>query len=96
MVYAPGGRLRAAWRLALYLLALAAGMLISQGLLRALSGTPLDAHVTLDVLGAWASLLGAVVAHFVMLRGVERRPWGDVGLGRAQLTPRALSRRAPR
>ena len=96
-LHAPGGRLRAFWRLTLYTLALVVAGLVSQTLLYPLlaalasaAGTRLGAAYWLpsaDLL----NLAAIVLAHTLMLKWIEHRPWRDVGLGRDGLRPAALS-----
>jgi len=95
-LYAPGGRIRAGWRLLLYVLALFAGLVVATQLLYPLIaallhalGVPLNA-IWLD-LADWLALGGVVIAHLLLLRWIDRRPWADVRLGRAALRPRALA-----
>lgn len=96
-LYAPGGRIRAAWRLILFVLAyvacgLAFGTVVSpliQSVARVL-GVSLIAHYWLSYV-EWISLGGAALTHWVLLGWLERRPWRDVGLGRDALRPRALA-----
>jgi hypothetical protein len=42
----------------------------------------------------WVNLGGALLAHLLALRWIERRGWEPVGLGRAALRPRLLGRGA--
>ncbi|WP_158508804.1 CPBP family intramembrane glutamic endopeptidase [Gemmatirosa kalamazoonensis] len=78
------------------MLALVAGLLVAAQLvypllaavLRAL-GIPLNAYWL--SLADWLWVAGALAAHLFVLRLVERRPWADVGLGRAALRPRGLA-----
>jgi uncharacterized protein len=94
-LYAPNGRLRAAWRLVLYALAVVAGLVAVQALvypalagLAGLVGVRLNQFYGFDS-AMWLSVAGVLVAHALMLGWIERRPWADVGLGRRALGARA-------
>jgi hypothetical protein len=93
-LYAPNGRLRAAWRLALYALATTAGMLAAQVLvypalsgLAGLFGVRLNQFWGFDS-AMWLAVAGVLLAHALMLGWIEKRPWADVGLGRRALGAR--------
>ena len=43
-----------------------------------------------DATVAWAQLLAAGIATWVMVRWIDRRPWGAIGLGRSQARPLVL------
>jgi len=43
-----------------------------------------------ETLFQWLSLLGAVIATWVMLRKVDKLPWSTVGLDRSAANPRAI------
>ena len=80
----------------LYVLALLAGLVVAMQLLYPIVaallhavGVPLNTF-WLD-LANWLALGGVVIAHLLLLRWIEKRPWADVGLGRAALRPRALA-----
>ena len=87
MLYAPGGRLRAPWRLALYVPALVAAIVVADAL-----GASLVVRGGAEgmIASAWLTLAAAVVVHLVMLRWIEARPWHDVGLGAADARPGAI------
>ena len=89
MLYAPGGRLRAPWRLALYVPLLVAALAVAAGLGAAIAPPVVGAEGEM-ILGAWLTLAGALLAHIVALRGFERRPWRDVGLGARDGRPAML------
>lgn len=89
MLYAPGGRLRAVWRLALYLPLLVAALAVAAGLGAAIA-PPVPGAEEEMIRGAWLTLAGALLAHVVALRGFERRPWRDVGLGARDGRPAVL------
>jgi len=91
VLFGPGGRVRAVWRLALYLLALVAGLFVAQGLLYPLLLPLARAMTVRPALESWLALGGVTVAHVLCLRLVERRPWADVRLGRTALRARAVA-----
>jgi membrane protease YdiL (CAAX protease family) len=84
---------RGPWRslgfAALYVLVLVAALYAAGALQRQLVGNHVP--VSPDSPLPWLFSLAAVlVAHVVMLRFVDRRPWSDVALGRANLDPRRI------
>jgi membrane protease YdiL (CAAX protease family) len=90
VLYAPSGRLRAPWRLALYLLALVSGLYVASAFTPLLyaAGRLVTPRPSLE---PWVQLLAAALAHLLCLRIVERRPWADVRLGRAALGARPVA-----
>ena len=91
MFFAPNGRMRAVWRLALYVLALVGGTAVALGLLYPVA-LPLARLLGLrPSLESWLTLAAAVLAHVLVLRLVERRPLADVGLGREAARPARLA-----
>ncbi|HEY0780507.1 MAG TPA: CPBP family intramembrane glutamic endopeptidase [Gemmatirosa sp.] len=90
-LYAPSGRLRAPWRLALYALAFVAGLAIAQGLAYPILAALARLVTARPSLESWLALTAAVVAHVLVLRVVERRPIADVGLGRRAASPALLA-----
>lgn len=86
------GRARWFWRLALFVVAVAAAVLVVQGV-----AAPLLAGLMLRpseqlIVQEWLLLLALFLAHLVLLRLVDRRPWSWVGLGREAARPAALLR----
>ena len=82
MLYAPGGRLRAVWRLGLYVPALVAALVVADGLgSRYFPALALRGTAESMIVSSWLMLAAATLVHLVMLRWIERRPWRDVGLG---------------
>ncbi|NUO62564.1 MAG: CPBP family intramembrane metalloprotease [Gemmatimonadaceae bacterium] len=79
------GRLRSGWRAALFLLLVVALSPLATLLLALparIAGRPLPGDATMTV---WlGGVVGALAAHWVMLRFVDRAPWSYVGLSRAQ------------
>ncbi len=92
------GRLRAGWRLLTFALLTAAAWLVL-GLAAAVLAARLGLHMPagpyrlawLETASTWSVLLALVVAHAVMLRWIERRPWSFVRLGRPNARPRTLA-----
>ena len=93
LLYGRDGRLRAAWRLLLFLLAAFAAWATASGAAVALLGpdTGLDAGFTRS---AWVTLAALAGAHVMMVRWIDRRPWRDVGLGRDDARAATLARGA--
>ena len=80
-LYAPNGRLRAVWRLALYGLALVAGSYVASGFLYP-ALLPLAKLFTVrPALQDWLNLAAVAIAHLIVLR-VDRLPFAYVALGR--------------
>ncbi len=86
-LYASPGRLRTAWRLLLYALALVAGAAIAQGLVYPVASVIARLVTVRPSLESWLELAAVLVAHLLVLRAVERRPFADVGLGPTQARP---------
>ena len=84
MLVSPNGRVRAPWRLALYLLSLVAGLYVASALTPLLyaAGRLATPRPSLE---SWLQLLGVALAHVLCLRIVERRSWDEVRLGRRAL-----------
>lgn len=90
-VFTPAGTVRAPWRLALYLLALAAGGAVAGAFVQPALYAVAHAFVLRPSVSAWVTLAAAAIAHLVCLRLVERRPWAAVRLGRCALRPRPVA-----
>lgn len=81
-------------RLALFALALLAGLAVMQGLVypvASAAGRALGLRVTF---GEWILCGALVVAHVLLLKQIERRPWRDVGLDVGAARPDLLARGA--
>jgi membrane protease YdiL (CAAX protease family) len=94
----PHGRLRAGWRLlafalitgvAWFTLATGAGAAAFALHLRLPAGRYHEAWA--QAFGAWSLAAALLVAHWVLLRFVEHRPWAFVRLGSFEARPRALA-----
>ena len=86
--YTQDGGVRAGWRVLLFVglflvFFKALGTLAQYVRPENYAAVQLEEYLVL-VLDAW-------LAHYVMLRWVDHRPWSYVGLGRAQCTPRLLA-----
>jgi hypothetical protein len=91
VLHASGGRLRAVWRLGLYVPAIAAALIIAENAAAQLAPMRfLPGSAESLIVSAWLMLLAAVAVHVLMLRLVERRPWRDVGLGPHDARPGVL------
>ena len=91
MFYTPQGTLRAPWRLSGFLLvAVVVAVVAAAG---ALAFLPLSGRAV-DLLAAqsWSLIVALLAAHAVMLRWVDREPWGAVGLGPRDAAPGLLGR----
>jgi hypothetical protein len=84
LFFAAPGRLRAGFRLALFL----GAWLVATGPVRGIAGLVLPGAVLPWVAG-WFGPAAAAGATFLLLRKVDERPWDDVGLGRAHWRARA-------
>jgi membrane protease YdiL (CAAX protease family) len=89
LVYRADGALRAPWRLVGYLLLLAAAVWLLTRLALLIARPTGSLSWQLAAFGT--VLAGVVLAHVVMLRWVDHRPWTFVGLGREQLDARRLA-----
>jgi membrane protease YdiL (CAAX protease family) len=91
LLFAPDGRLRAPVRLALYALALVAGVLLAQSFVYPVAALALRAAGLRPTLANWTSLAAVAIAHVLVLRLVERRPVADVGLDATAARPGRLA-----
>lgn len=84
LFFVAPGRLRAGFRLALFLLA----WIVASGPVRGIAGlvTP---TVLVPWLAGWFGPAAVAGATFLLLRKVDERPWDDVALGPAAWRPRA-------
>lgn len=89
-IFFAGGRLRAAWRLALFIAVAAAcvyaGYLVAGSLVAAFPS--LETYGVIDALPLPAGLLAA---HAIMLRWADPHPWSFAGLGHAAAAPRFVA-----
>ncbi|HEX6534283.1 MAG TPA: type II CAAX endopeptidase family protein [Gemmatimonadaceae bacterium] len=87
--YRSDGALRAPWRLVGFV-ALLAVLLYAFSHLAALFARGMSL-LARQALGFWVLLAALVVAHGVMLRWIDRKPWSSVGLSLAQASPGRLA-----
>lgn len=81
----PERRLRAPWKIVLYIVALLVALILSAWLEDSVDGFASRLGYKLLV-SEWGVPLGTLVATFAMLKLVEGRSWDFVGLGRDALT----------
>lgn len=89
IVFTPAGAVRAGWRALLFCI-IAVGFYRLAFVLIYFIGRPASSAL-FQVEAYLVALLAIWLAHFVMLRWVDHESWSYVGLGRDQLTPRALA-----
>lgn len=92
VLYDAQGTLRAPWRLAVFFIVFSVATVLFSALATAAFGLgPESGTVPFgQFVFAWATLLALIVAHVASIRWVERRPWGDFGLGAPDARPRPL------
>jgi membrane protease YdiL (CAAX protease family) len=83
-------RLRAPWRLILFIVALAVSLILAGWIESAVDGFVAGRGYTLEVT-EWGVPLGTLMATFVMLKLVEGRGWSFVGLDRSAAEPSKLA-----
>ena len=89
--FTADARLRAPWRILLFLLAaIFCAFVASATLVPAISAIYRLAGLRVSA-GGWQALAALLGAHAIMLRWVDRRPWSDVYLDRAAARPAALA-----
>jgi membrane protease YdiL (CAAX protease family) len=86
----PERRLRAPWRIVLFIVALLVALILSAWLEDAVDGFASGRGYKVLVT-EWGVPLGTLVATFAMLKLVEGRSWEFVGLGRGALTAPKLA-----
>jgi len=87
--YAPGGTLRAPWRIGGFVVVYLAAKYALFGVAR---GLPTPGGFIPNMTEAWLLLLASVIiASVVMLRNVDRREWSTIGLGAPQAKPSTLT-----
>ena len=85
--YGQRGEMRAGWRVLLFVALFVVFFEITSTL--ALYARPAN-YAAVELEGYLLLVLDAWLAHYIMLRWVDHKPWSYVGLGRAQWTPRAV------
>jgi membrane protease YdiL (CAAX protease family) len=89
LLYAPGGALRAPWRVIGFLVAAAVCAVLAGAVVAPVYGTLEMSGV--PGLADWIVILAAAVGgHVISLRWVDRRPWQYVWLDRTAAEPRRL------
>jgi membrane protease YdiL (CAAX protease family) len=92
IISSDDGRLRAIWRIALFLLVTGAVYLFVTSVVGTLLAATFAAFNVRFIVLSYVTLLALVVGHIVMLRWFEReRGWSFVGLGVGQASPRQLA-----
>ena len=90
LLFTPERRLRAPWRIALFVIVMLAALLVCAGIESALNG--FASHIGYkSLVSDWNVPLGILVATAVMLRWVEGKRWDYVGMDRGALRPPLLS-----
>jgi len=83
--YRPDGRLRLPWQWLGFIIVMVLTMVAAS--IAALVVVRPTSSWQQQAVAFWSLLIGALFAHQVMLRWVERRPWSFVGLARFQAAP---------
>jgi CAAX protease family protein len=91
-VYGADSRLRAPWRILLFLVATYVCGFIAANLAGPLIAKLFDLVQLRVASDGFVILLALLGAHFFMLRVIERRPWAEVGLDAAAARPVCLAR----
>lgn len=91
LVFTPRGALRSPWRLAFFFLAVVASALVAATFV----GPVVQLLYRLLGLGTvtisgWVEVVATLLATWLVLRHMEKRPWSDVGLDRAAARPALL------
>jgi membrane protease YdiL (CAAX protease family) len=85
--YGQSGEVRAGWRVLLFFVLFYVFFRITGALA---AYVPPESYAALQLEQYLLLVLDAWLAHYIMLRWVDHKPWSYVGLGREQCTPRAL------
>ena len=88
LLFTPERRLRAPWRLALFIIVLAAALLVAASVETVVDGLITSRGYT-PLVSEWAVPLGTLAATAVMLKWVDGAQWSYVGLDRHAGRPRA-------
>lgn len=91
LLLTPERKLRAPWRIILFLAALSASLIVASGLESAIEGFEAGRGYVPLVFN-WGVPLGILIATAIMLKWVEGREWSYVWLGRDALASSALVR----
>lgn len=90
LVFTPERKLRAPWRLLLFIVVLVATLIVAAVIEAAIDGLFARAGYTLLV-SEWAVPVALIAATWVMLKWVDGRSWEYVGLDRGAARPRKLA-----
>jgi len=93
LLLTPERKLRAPWRLLIFIAVLMGALILSSGIESAVEGFE-AAKGYVPLVSSWGIPLGVLIATAVMLKWVEGRGWSFVWLGKASLEPSALIRGA--
>ena len=88
--FADERRLRAPWRLALFLLALAASAPLGRLAFSVIQPVTNAARLPAEAAFWWSALLALAAAHLVAVKWIDRTTWDAVWLGRESARPRSL------
>lgn len=90
LLFTPERRLRAPWRIALFLIDLFVALVLAVWIESAVDGIVSGLGYR-PLVSEWGVALGLVIATLVMLKWVEGRSWDFVGLDLAAARPRTLA-----
>jgi membrane protease YdiL (CAAX protease family) len=86
-----GGAIRAPWRIALFCIVSLGALVVSSVIVGPIVTMVFQALGVYGVSNApWVEAIGVLGGTAVMLRGIDKRPWSDVWLGREAARPRLL------
>lgn len=91
---AENGLLRTPWRLLLFILVAAVATFVVTGLVQPLVSATWELTGARLVLFGWLQVIGLLIAHYAMLRRLDRLPWVASGLHRQGARPDLLVRGA--
>lgn len=89
---ASTGRLRAPWRISVFIAALAAASLLANAFVYPVLSLATSWMDTPPALYSWVMLVAVLAAHVVTLRHIDERPWSDVAVHTDAWRSRALLR----
>lgn len=89
LLFTPGGKLRAPWRLILFVTVLFCALLLTSGIEAFAEGLAASRGYV-PLVTNWGMPLGVLIATAVMVRWVEGTDWSYVSLGKDSLNPPVL------